>query len=104
MKAVIIVSLVVVLGVMGGYGYKLYESHHAYKSTLEGEIRELKTQVRDLQALVKFQDERIAALEKTSINKLVDDANNMFIEGWESMLNTLETELDKAREKSATQP
>lgn len=100
MKAALVILLFIVVGLGAGYGYKLYESHHAYKTQLELEIKNLKMELRDLQELVKFQDERIAQLEKTSINKLVDDANQMFLDGWESMLDTLETELDRAREKS----
>lgn len=68
-----------------------YESLQANYEALEAELNQSK------QALAEL-DQKNQALEKASVDGLLRETNKIVVSGWETLLNAVEGELDKARE------
>ncbi len=54
-----------------------------------------------LHAEVVRLNQRVSTLDKNSVEGIVREANQAILQGWESLVSTVEEELKKAREKAA---
>lgn len=65
---------------------------------LQLQISGLQKQVIMLGQQVETLEESVDALNETPLNDMVDHANKAILDGWESLLNTVDREVQKARD------
>ncbi len=69
---------------------KQYQELFAAKQSLEVQIIDLESQLEKLQ-------QKNTELEKKSVDGILRETNKVVISGWETLLNKVEQELDKAK-------
>ena len=92
-RVLIAVLLLLFMGSAGQY----WQTQQALEiSRLE--IAQLQTKVDQLDSQVEQLQGQVALLGKTSVQGVVREANSALIDGWSSLMSTVERELVKARE------
>lgn len=93
-KSVMIVIILVLIVTIGWQGYEMQQKRQAQLEELQAvqaEVAALKEEVAGLEA-------EITELNKTSVKGMVRDANKAILSGWETLVDTVEEELNKTRE------
>jgi len=67
------------------------------------EISQLRTKVEQLKRDVDTLQAHVKQLDKTSVQGIVREANSTLIDGWSSLMSTVENELVRAREAMQAQ-
>jgi hypothetical protein len=85
--------LVVLLILAGVYIYQQEKKHAA----LESENTTLRTTIQALEESLAMANDKNSELEKKSVEGILRETNKVVVSGWETLLNTVEQELNKAR-------
>jgi len=93
---------VLVLLFMGSAGQYWLTQQALEASRLE--IAQLHAQVEQLDTEVEQLKGQVALLGKTSVQGIVREANSALLDGWSSLMSTVESELVKAREAMNSTP
>jgi len=93
---------VLVLLFMGSVGQYWLTQQALEASRLE--IAQLRAQVEQLDTEVEQLQGQVALLGKTSVQGIVREANSALLDGWSSLMSTVESELVKAREAMTSTP
>jgi hypothetical protein len=67
--------------------------------SLAVENQQLTEQLAKANALLLESEEKIALLEKKSIEGMLEETNKVVVSGWETLLDTVKEELTKAKER-----
>lgn len=96
-------KILIIVGILliAGLGYLHYDSQQQLKQSRQ-KMFELKIELEQLKHRVSELEIEVRALEKSSVEAIVRDANSAILEGWESLVNTVENEIKKARESIKT--
>lgn len=97
-----VLMVVLVLLFMGSAGQYFQTQKAIEVSRLE--IAQLHARVNQLDVQVEQLQGQVAQLGKTSVHGIVREANSALIDGWSSLMSTVESELAKARESMNTAP
>ncbi|MEJ2442545.1 MAG: hypothetical protein P8Y42_03665 [Exilibacterium sp.] len=89
-------SLILLVAVVG-VSWQWYQAGIRERQ-LQKQLLEMQGQVAQLQEQVGQLQTELNSLNKTSFKGLVRDANDAILSGWESLLDTVENEVKKARE------
>lgn len=84
-------------------GWYIYEQDDRYKQ-LEKEYSALSKELEKTQILLAEQKTHSEALEKKTIDSILKETNKAVISGWETLLDTVEKELNKARSSISPAP
>ena len=90
----LLILLVVAVCAQGAALYWGYEQHRGLKArvtSLEAQQAELQAQADGLKATIK-------KMEQDSVGAMVKKANQVIVQGWDAIVNSVETEMDRARE------
>ena len=90
----LLILLVMAVCAQGAALYWGYEQHMDLKSrvvALETQQAELRVQAQSLKATIK-------KMEQDSVGAMVKKANQVIVQGWDAIINSVETEMDRARE------
>lgn len=90
---VIAVLLVVVV-----FQLYLYQESLKREQFLQHQISNLQQQVVDIDRELSALKVLVVKLDEGSLDNMVDEANEAFISGWEALMDTVDKELQKARE------
>lgn len=77
-------------------GWFLYDFFNKNQMLLAENIRS-EQQLLTLDELLAAANKRIEVLEKNSIDNVLKETNKAVVEGWETLLDTVEGELEKAK-------
>jgi predicted negative regulator of RcsB-dependent stress response len=83
--------------VTGVVSWQWYQSQQR-EQLLQQKLMDMQQQVSRLEEQTAHLRKELNQLNKTSFKSLVKDANNALLEGWQSLLNTVEGEIKKARD------
>lgn len=95
MQKLILALLVLVIA---GMGWMYYDGQQQLKEA-RLQSQQLEQQLALLNKEVAALSEQVEKLGDNSVEGLVRQANNAILDGWESLVNSVENELKKAREK-----
>jgi hypothetical protein len=71
--------------------------------SLVGNNQQLVEQLEQANLLLLESEEKIALLEKKSIEGILEETNKVVVSGWETLLDTVKDELTKAKERFNTE-
>ncbi|MYM62515.1 hypothetical protein [Pseudomaricurvus sp. HS19] len=95
------VLLIVLLGGSLGANYLMWE-HLQTLTTQQGadsvKLAELEQQVNLMNAELLRINEKLASVDEQSLEGMARRANDALLDGWEALMQTLDRELQKARE------
>ncbi|WP_439134925.1 hypothetical protein [Pseudomaricurvus sp.] len=89
-------GLVVLLIV--GMGWMYYDSQQQLKQA-RLQSQQLEQQLVLLNKEVALLSEQVEKLDENSVEGIVREANNAILDGWQSLVNSVDNELKKARQK-----
>jgi uncharacterized protein HemX len=72
---------------------------HLQNELLKQQITVLSVQIDQLEEANTVLANRVSELEEDSLSSVVDQAGEAIVEGWQSMLKSVEEELEKAQQK-----
>lgn len=87
---------VLVLLFLGSAGQYWLTQQSLERSRLE--VAQLRSTVEQLNSEMKQLQAQVEQLDKTSVQGVVREANSALLDGWSSLMSTVESELVKARE------
>jgi cbb3-type cytochrome oxidase subunit 3 len=76
----------------------IYHQDKQHAALLAGN-QQLTEQLDNANALLLESEETIALLEKNSIEGMLEETNKVVVSGWETLLDTVKSELTKAKER-----
>ena len=79
-------------------GWMLYQKHNAYEALLANNLL-LDAQLKQTQEDLAHVYEENTALEKKTVEGLLRETNKVVVSGWETLLNSVENELNQARKR-----
>lgn len=91
-------TLGLVVLVIVGMGWMYYDSQEQLKQARLQSLQ-LEQQLVLLNKEMTALSEQVEKLDKNSVEGIVRQANNAILDGWESLVNSVENELKKARQK-----
>lgn len=91
-------TLALLVLVIAGMGWMYYDGQQQLKEA-RLQSQQLEQQLVLLNKEVAALSEQVEKLGDNSVEGLVRQANNAILDGWESLVNSVESELKKAREK-----
>ncbi|GAA6152924.1 hypothetical protein [Pseudoteredinibacter isoporae] len=99
MKHLSIISLVVSL-LLGFFCFQLWQQSSDLATrmqALEKQNEQLAAELKASQDEMGFIREKLLEFERTSLKGIADQANDAFLEGWESLIGIVGKEIDQAR-------
>ncbi|MFT5887831.1 MAG: hypothetical protein ACI9BO_000644 [Zhongshania sp.] len=91
-----IVAVVVVV-VFLVFEFWQYRDAQAYRNAMSGQLLTLTVRVDSLNSKLEEAVLEMQKVEKSSIGGLIGNANDALIQGWSAMINTVEKELQRAK-------
>ncbi|NIB43735.1 hypothetical protein HBA55_29285 [Pseudomaricurvus alkylphenolicus] len=88
--ASVVLLLILALGGLYFHSQQQLQQVHADRQALLQEVQALRKEVAQLNA-------KVAQLDESSVQGIVREANNAILDGWESLVNTVEKEIQEAR-------
>ncbi|MEO0443717.1 MAG: hypothetical protein AAFZ92_08270 [Pseudomonadota bacterium] len=85
---------IVVAVVQAWFVYDLYQKNQALTTANSA----LTSQLQAAEAALNETNQRVAALEKQSLEGMLQETNKAVISGWETLLDTVRDELEKAKD------
>jgi|GEM_PF-5887118 len=79
-----------------GQGAVLYWGYER-EQTLSAELDSLHQEVASLRQELTEQRNTLAVMEQQSVSTMVSKANKVIVEGWDAIINSVESELGRAR-------
>jgi cbb3-type cytochrome oxidase subunit 3 len=76
----------------------IYHQDRRYHD-LVAENQQLSVQLDQTQTLLRGAEEKMALLEKNSIEGMIEETNDVVVSGWEALLDTVKDELTKAKQR-----
>ena len=98
-----IIVLLLLLVLLAGVGYLYYDGQRQLQY-YQQETMALQLQLDALREEVKNLDKKVKTLDESSVQGIVREANSAIIDGWQSLVNTVEGELNRAREALRDKP
>ena len=90
------IPLVLLLAIALVSSWQFYEAQQR-EQQLQARVTELETNLQAMEERLKSLEGQVVKLRESSVEGLVNEANSAILEGWESLVNTVESELKKAR-------
>ncbi|UTF60457.1 hypothetical protein [Gilvimarinus sp. DA14] len=90
----LLILLVIAVSAQGAALYWGYQQH----MQLKARVAELESQSADLQARAQALSNTIKKMEQDSVGAMVKKANQVIVQGWDAIINSVEAEMDRARE------
>lgn len=97
LAAVIVVALLV-------FEYWQYRDEQAYRETLNTQLIHLSERVSSIDQRVQLAKSEMDKIQQNSLGGLIETANDALIQGWSAMINSVEKELERAKQGIAAQP
>ncbi|BFM16066.1 hypothetical protein R50073_22490 [Maricurvus nonylphenolicus] len=94
-KTHLLLMLIVALAAVAGW--QVFEMRNDL-NVANRQVADLSGQLQDLQGQIDNIRKDVARLDKGSVQGIVREANDAILTGWETLVNTVESELRKARE------
>ncbi|WP_157497837.1 hypothetical protein [Gilvimarinus chinensis] len=90
----LLILLVIAVSAQGAALYWGYQQH----LQLTARVAELETQSAALQTRAEALGNTIKKMEQDSVGAMVKKANQVIVQGWDAIVNSVEAEMDRARE------
>jgi cell division protein FtsL len=94
-KTHLLLMLIVALAAVAGW--QVYEMRYDL-NVANRQVADLTGQLRDMQGQIDTLRKDVTRLDDGSVQGIVREANDAILTGWETLVNTVESELRKARE------
>ncbi|MEX1670761.1 hypothetical protein AB4876_17720 [Zhongshania guokunii] len=75
-----------------------YFDAKAYRETMNEQLLQLSVRVDGIDERVQLARQELKKMEESSLGGLIENANDALINGWSAMLDTVEKELQRAKE------
>ena len=95
---VLLFIVVIGLGYVAWEGWQLLQHSKQETAALQLQVDALNQQIRAMQADVNALNQKVSSLDESSVDNIVRQANNAIIDGWQSLVTTVENELERAKE------
>jgi methyl-accepting chemotaxis protein len=89
--------IIILLVAVAGLGWILYQQQLQTQQQIT-QITQLTQRLSQVEFDVTAVRNRVRALDKSSINGLVEEANNAILDGWEALVNGVGEEVKRVRE------
>ena len=90
--------LIVLLLTIPVLGWQLYSSHQRVQIT-ERKLKQLEVHALALENQILELEEKLAIAESQTLEGMVDGANRALLEGWESLVDDFQNELQELQER-----
>ena len=94
---VIFAGILVVI--VGGFEFWQFQDAKTQRDALNKQLIELHSRIESVDARLAKTREKIQQLEESSLTGVIEGANRALVSGWSEMLESVERELEAAREK-----
>lgn len=94
-KTHLLLALIIALAAVAGW--QVYEMRYSL-NIANRQVEDLTGQLASMQSELDKLSQDVARLDKGSVQGIVREANDAILSGWESLVNTVESELKRARE------
>ncbi|MDX1505588.1 MAG: hypothetical protein R3221_07710 [Spongiibacter sp.] len=94
---VVFATLLVII--VAGFEYWQYQDAQTHRETLNKQLIELHGRIEAVDARLSNTRAQIQRMEESSLSGVIEGANQALISGWSEMLESVERELEAAREK-----
>ncbi len=92
-----LMSLVLILIIALAAAWQFYDMQQR-EQAMRLRLQALESSVNEMQQRLGTLEGQVTQLRESSVEGLVNEANTAILEGWESLVDTVENELKKARE------
>lgn len=92
-----VLAIVIVLAV-AAFEYWQYKDAEAHRTMVNAKLMQLSSRVEELDQNLLAARREMQELESSSLGGIIDNANEALIQGWSAMVDTVERELERARE------
>jgi len=75
-----------------------YLDAKAYRETVNAQLMQLSARVDGIDETVQLARKELEQMEQSSLGGLIENANDALIQGWSAMMDTVEKELQRAKE------
>lgn len=99
----VVVAALIVLALLG-FEYWQYKDEQAYRETLNNQLIHLTERVNSIDQRVQIAKSEMEKIQQNSLGGLIETANDALIQGWSAMINSVEKELERAKQGIAAQP
>lgn len=98
MKSTLLTGLVfVLLLALAGFQYYQFQQQQVVQANLQNELVALHSRLERLEMNMAQARSTMEQLEENSLGGVIEDANDVLIEGWSAMMNAVGKELEAAR-------
>ncbi|RNL67631.1 hypothetical protein [Zhongshania marina] len=99
----VVLAAVIVVALLA-FEYWQYRDAQAYREALNTQLIHISERVNTLDQRVQLTKAEIDKLQQSSLGGLIETANDALIQGWSAMINSVEKELERAKQGIAAQP
>lgn len=92
-----VLAIVIVLAV-AAFEYWQYKDAEAHRTMVNAKLMQLSARVDELDQNLLAAREEMRELESSSLGGIIDNANEALIQGWSAMIDTVERELERAKQ------
>lgn len=99
----VVLAAVIVVALLA-FEYWQYRDAQAYREALNTQLIHISERVNTLDQRIQLTKAEIDKLQQSSLGGLIETANDALIQGWSAMINSVEKELERAKQGIAAQP
>lgn len=107
MKNINTALLALLLIAVVGYGVWQHQTTQAYRQQSSASLVQLSLRLDSIEAQMAAAKDELQKIDENSVSGIIDNANEVLINGWSAMMRAVESELEKAKEafdKEANKP
>ncbi|MGJ8687399.1 MAG: hypothetical protein ACSHWQ_07960 [Spongiibacteraceae bacterium] len=98
MKNINSALLTLLLIAVVGYGVWQHQITQAYRQQSSASLVQLSLRLDSIEAQMAAAKDELQKIDDNSVSGIIDNANEVLINGWSAMMRVVENELEKARD------